>query len=152
MKYSWLKFSAFLLYYFLGIVLFAFIAHTVWFALLPTEKIVLGNQVVDVVVARTPFQHSMGLMFRPTLGRQDGMLFVFPGSDPQCMWMANTFIPLSVAFIDANGEILKLDDMSPLTKDSHCSGVPIKFALETSQGWFDTHRIQVGTSFRRQSD
>ncbi|MGA7181422.1 MAG: DUF192 domain-containing protein [Thiobacillaceae bacterium] len=75
---------------------------------------------------------------------REGMLFVFPGPRKVCMWMKNTFIPLSVAFIRQDGIIAGLDDMEPMTRRTHCSPEPVKYALEVPRGWFGSHAVALG--------
>src|SRR5262249_47614325 len=84
------------------------------------------------------------LMFRESLGANDGMLFVFPEPEVQCMWMKNTLIPLSVAFLDAEGSIVSISEMKPQTETSHCAARPAKYALEMSRGWFSAKGIKPG--------
>lgn len=84
-------------------------------------------------------------MQREKMGANEGMLFVFPDRDKQCMWMKNTLLPLSVAFIDDNGIILNVEDMQPQTENSHCSVKPARYALEMNQGWFKAKNIKPGT-------
>ncbi len=99
---------------------------------------------VKAEVARTPSERQTGLMHRKTLPAQQGMLFVYPHSDSHCMWMKNTLIPLSVAFIDARGRILNIEDMQPGTRDYHCSVSPAQYALEMNLGWFHGNGIKSG--------
>ena len=87
-------------------------------------------------------------MFRKSLGPNEGMLFVFPEAQVHCMWMKNTFVPLSVAFIDADGTIVSISDMQPQTETSHCAAAPAKFALEMSRGWFAAKGLKAGTRIR----
>ena len=63
-------------------------------------------------------QRATGLMFREKLAKNDGMLFVFDEPGYHAMWMKNTLIPLSVAFIDGEGRILNIVDMEPQTLDT----------------------------------
>lgn len=85
-----------------------------------------------------------GLMFREKMAANDGMLFVFPERERQCMWMKNTLLPLSVAFIDEAGVILNVENMKPQTEDSHCSAGPARYALEMNLGWFKARNIKPG--------
>ncbi|MEO8719223.1 MAG: DUF192 domain-containing protein, partial [Burkholderiales bacterium] len=64
------------------------------------------------------------------------------------MWMKNTLLPLSVAFIDERGAILNIEDMRPLTEESHCAARPARFALEMAQGWFAARGIRAGSRLR----
>jgi len=72
-------------------------------------------------------------MFRDSLPENAGMLFVYEREDGYAMWMKNTYVPLSVAFIDRRGVILNIEDMEPQTLDSHASAGPAKYALEMNR-------------------
>ena len=96
-------------------------------------------------VAATDAQRMQGLMHRRMLPENRGMLFVFSHSAPQSFWMMNTYIPLSIAFIDENGIIVNIADMKPLTADSHHSARPAKYALEMNRGWFAKRGIKAGS-------
>jgi len=73
------------------------------------------------------------------------MLFIFDESTQHCMWMKNTLIALSVAFIDASGTITNIADMQPQTEDSHCASRPARYALEMNRGWFASKGIKPGS-------
>ena len=73
-----------------------------------------------------------------------GLLFLFDAPAAHCMWMKNTLIPLSVAFIDERGEIVNIADMQPLDETSHCASRPVRYALEMNQGWFKQRGIAPG--------
>jgi len=62
--------------------------------------------------------------------------------------MKNTPLPLSVAFIDASGAIVNIEDMQPLTEQSHCAVRPVAYALEMRQGWFAERGIRAGERLR----
>ena len=111
---------------------------------LPTTTLKIGAHALRVEVVRTDEQRSRGLMFREKLGRDDGMLFVFDEPAYHSMWMKNTLIPLSVAFVDARGVILNILDMEPQTLDSHMSAGPSIYAIETNKGWFAARKIKAG--------
>ena len=72
------------------------------------------------------------------------MLFVFTHPDRHCMWMRNTLLPLSVAFLDEQGRILNIEDMKPQTENNHCASAPARFALEMNQGWFAQKGLKPG--------
>jgi len=59
-------------------------------------------------------------------------------------WMKNTYIPLSIAFIDSEGRILNIEDMAPQTETTHWSKGPGLYALEMRKGWFAEHGIKAG--------
>ena len=85
-----------------------------------------------------------GLMHRRMLPESRGMLFVFPNITYHGMWMMNTYIPLSVAFIDDEGVIINIEDMQPHTRDSHTAKKPARYALEMNLGWFQKRNIKPG--------
>lgn len=99
---------------------------------------------LKVEVAATEEQRSQGLMYRRSLPAEDGMLFIFDSPGYYAMWMKNTLIPLSVAFLDADGVILNIVDMEPQTLDSHAAAGPALYAIETNRGWFAAHKVKAG--------
>ncbi|MBC8023247.1 MAG: DUF192 domain-containing protein [Burkholderiales bacterium] len=109
-----------------------------------TASVKVGPHPLKVEVAAAEPQRMQGLMNRTKLGRDDGMLFVFDEPGYHSMWMKNTLIPLSVAFIDRNGVILNILDMEPKTLDSHMSAGPAVYAIETNKGWFAAKKIKAG--------
>src|SRR5262249_51122600 len=118
------------------------------FAQLPTMELGAGIHLIRAEVANTFESRAQGLMFRKYLGPNEGMLFVFPEADAHCMWMKNTLIPLSVAFIDAQGKIVSVSEMQPQTETSHCAAAPAKFALEMSGGWFAAKGLKPGAGLQ----
>jgi uncharacterized membrane protein (UPF0127 family) len=72
------------------------------------------------------------------------MLFIFDEPGYHGMWMMNTLIPLSVAFLDGEGRILNIEDMEPQTLDSHAAAGPARYAIEANKGWFAERRIKPG--------
>ena len=111
---------------------------------LPTLRLQVAGHPLKVEVVSTFEQRAVGLMFREKLGANDGMLFLYEDPGYQSMWMKNTLIPLSVAFIDSGGRILNIADMEPRTLDSHLSAGPALYAIETNRGWFAQRRIKPG--------
>jgi uncharacterized membrane protein (UPF0127 family) len=103
---------------------------------------------VWVEVAKTPAERAKGLMGRKHLGWEEGMFFIFDMEDYHAFWMKDTLIPLSIAFIDKGGRIVKITDMKPLSLDSHSPPKPILYALEMKKGWFLTNGIKVGDVLR----
>jgi uncharacterized membrane protein (UPF0127 family) len=81
-------------------------------------------------------------MFRHDLAPNHGMLFVFDMAEKTCMWMRNTLIPLSVAFIDFDGRVVNIEDMAPQTDSTHCARRPVPYALEMTRGWFSERGLQ----------
>lgn len=111
---------------------------------LPAITITAGIHNIQAQVAQTPEQRATGLMFRPTMPVNDGMLFAFEDAGVQCFWMKNTLLPLSAAFIADDGTVVNIEDMKPKTLDSHCSKKPVRFVLEMNQGWFAKRGIKAG--------
>ena len=112
--------------------------------LLLAEKIKINNSVLEVVIADNKQSRNQGLMFIDSLDKNMGMFFVWPEPSKKCMWMRNTKIPLSVAFIDENYLIREIKELKPLNLDSVCSrSESIKFALEVNQGWFAEKNIKI---------
>jgi len=85
-----------------------------------------------------------GLMNRTALGKDTGMLFVFPKSRQRSFWMKETYLPLSIAYLDANGAIVNIEKMMPLDHTSINSRGPAKYALEMNEGWFESNNVHVG--------
>ncbi len=104
----------------------------------------IKNKEIQVEVAKTPEERAKGLMYRKHLGKDDGMLFIFETEDFHGFWMKDTFLPLSIAFIDKAGSIVRITDMKPLTLESHPPPKPILYALEMNKGWFSTQGIKEG--------
>ena len=108
----------------------------------------IQSKEIRVEVVRTPEEISRGLMGRKHLGKDEGMLFLFDAEDYHVFWMKNTLIPLSIAFIDKNKQIIWVEEMEPLTLDSHVPPKPILYALEMNKGWFSSHGIKKGDAIR----
>ena len=115
---------------------------------LPEVRLSAGMHLIRAEVADTFGSRMQGLMHRRSLPPNGGMLFVYEQTDLHCMWMKNTLIPLSVAFLDERGTIINIADMQPLSEQSHCAARPASYALEMSQGWFDERGIGPGTRLR----
>jgi hypothetical protein len=115
---------------------------------LPMVQLGAGMHLIRAEVADRDASRAMGLMHRTTLAPNSGMLFVFEQTVVHCMWMKNTPLPLSVAFIDERGAIVNIADMQPHTEVSHCAARPARFALEMAQGWFAERGIRAGTRLR----
>ena len=115
---------------------------------LPVVELGAGLYRIHAELADRDDTRTLGLMRRTSLAPSSGMLFLFDTSAEQCMWMKNTLLPLSVAFIDEGGTIINIEDMQPQTEDSHCAARPARFALEMAQGWFAERGIRAGTRLR----
>jgi len=99
---------------------------------------------ITVEIARTEDEKAQGLMHRKKLPDGEGMIFVYERDQQMSFWMKNTVIPLSIAFIAADGRIIEIKDMQPLDLSSVKSSRSVRYALETPQGWFGRAGVQAG--------
>lgn len=106
--------------------------------------VIFGADTVVAEIARTPDQRSQGLKDRDFLAPGAGMIFVFETEEVRSFWMQDTFIPLDIAYLDANARIIDIQQMEPETTRLHTSSGPAMFALEVPQGWFAEMEIAVG--------
>lgn len=109
-----------------------------------TQTIKLSSVLPNIEVADNYSSRRRGLMFRSSLQSNTGMLFIWEDYTTRCMWMKNTKIPLSIAFISKEKEILEIYDMVPMSEASICSKNKAAFALEVNKGWFKEHNISSG--------
>lgn len=119
-----------------------------------TTTICLGEleQPLTVELADTQPQHARGLMQRTQLGDYEGMLFRYPAVRPGSsgFWMYQTLIPLDIAYLNAQQEIVKTFTMLPCAGDdprqcrSYAPGKPYQYALEVNAGFFAEHDIRLG--------
>ncbi len=115
---------------------------------MPLAELGAGMYRIEAEVAHTAQARQVGLMMRKTMAPQRGMVFVFEHDATHCMWMKNTFLPLSVAFVDAQGKVINIEDMQPQSEDNHCAAAPARFALEMNLGWFRERGIKAGDVLR----
>ena len=111
---------------------------------MPVMELSAGFHRIEAEVAASDQNRQVGLMNRKAMPQQRGMLFVFTQNNTHCMWMRNTLMPLSVAFIDDEGYIINIEDMQPQTEDNHCARQPVRYALEMNLGWFAQRGIKPG--------
>ncbi len=111
----------------------------------PTVQLNAGIHLIHAEVADSDSARMRGLMFRQALAPNHGMLFVFDRPEAQCMWMRNTLIALSVAFLDDDGTVVNIEEMKPQTDESHCARRPVRYALEMSAQWFSRHGVAAGS-------
>jgi uncharacterized membrane protein (UPF0127 family) len=114
-----------------------------------TVRIDTGRRAVTVrvEVARAPAQITQGLMGRRSLAPNAGMLFLFARPTRERFWMKDTLIPLSIAFADRRGRIVRILDMPPCRVDPcplYDPGVPVSGALEVNRGAFARWRVHRG--------
>jgi uncharacterized protein len=111
---------------------------------------------IRVELASTGDQRAYGLMERPSLPPEQGMLFTYPEPQPpeSGFWMYRTLIPLEIAFLDQAGEIVAILEMEPCEAANprlcpiYSPGVPYVAALEVNRGFFGRWGIGVGDRVR----
>ena len=109
---------------------------------------VTGNgktETLAVDVASTGAQRTLGLMSRPRMPESGGMLFLFPNPSSGGFWMRNTLIPLSIAYLAADGTVLAIRDGVPCDLTILSPGLAYQNVLEVNQGWFQRHGMVVGS-------
>ncbi|MFA5164796.1 MAG: DUF192 domain-containing protein [Candidatus Omnitrophota bacterium] len=116
---------------------------------LPIAILQIGPKALKAELARTQAQKETGLMYRRELGEDEGMLFLYREPQQMMMYMKDTRIPLSVAFIDSAGVILEIRDMEPMDETPVISASrQIRFALEANRGWFAKNGIAPGATVK----
>lgn len=104
-----------------------------------------GNRHVDVFVAKTSEQHRRGLMYVKELPEKQGMLFIHDYDAIRSMWMRNTYIPLDMLFISADGEVRNIAaDTVPFSLDAVRSDGPVRAVLELNAGTAKKLGINAG--------
>jgi uncharacterized protein len=106
-----------------------------------------GDVPVQVEVADDEDERARGLMGRTDLDEGAGMVFLFPEATRGAFWMKDTLIPLSIAFYDADGRILRILDMEPCREDPcpvYDPGVAYRGALEVNRGAFERWGVREG--------
>ncbi|HEQ71139.1 MAG TPA: DUF192 domain-containing protein [Spirochaetia bacterium] len=111
---------------------------------LKTIDIMVGTVTVSAEVARTSSERATGLMYRKQLGEKEGMLFVYEREQRLAFYMRNTYVPLSIAFIAADGTIRQIEDMEPLDESTVESHYSVRYALEVNQGAFARWGVTPG--------
>jgi uncharacterized protein len=116
---------------------------------LQTVKLWIGKHEITAEIAATMRELATGMMHRKEMGENEGMLFILPVAQRAAFYMRNTYVPLSVAYIDPEGTILEIHDLHPLNEEPVPSvSDKIKFVLETNQGWFERNQVAIGSVIR----
>ena len=127
--------------------LFKYFIFLLFVSNLHASKIIdIKEYLSDIEIVSKYEDRKKGLMNRRSIPNDYGMLFIWPYERKQCTWMKNTYVPLSVAYIDIRGKIIEIYDMVPFSKDSVCSTKAAKYALEVNSGWFEEKNINIGDS------
>jgi len=134
-------------------IIFTLIHLFLWISIAHSQSLLkiplyIKSKEIWVEVAKAPEEREKGLMGRRHLGKNEGMLFIFEEEAYHGFWMKETRIPLSVAFIDKEYQIVMITDMEPLTLKLHIPTQPILYALEMNKGWFSANGIKVGDIIR----
>ena len=109
-----------------------------------SAQIDINELLTDIDVASKFEERREGLMFRKSIPKNYGMFFVWDYKRQQCMWMKDTSLSLSVAYISNKGEILEIYNLVPFSKKSVCSKNYVKYALEVNKDWFEENKIDIG--------
>ena len=111
---------------------------------LQTQVLRINQWEITVEIADTQEAQEKGLMWRESMAEDHGMLFVYERDAKKSFWMKNTTIPLSIAYIAADGTIREIYDMEPLSTRIVDSRYSVRYALEVNQGAFERHGIKAG--------
>jgi uncharacterized protein len=104
-----------------------------------------GSHKFQIELATDNAQREQGLMFRQTMAPDAGMLFIYDSAQPIAMWMENTYIPLDMLFIAADGHIVNIRQRAvPHSRENIPSDGPVKAALELNGGTVARLGIKVG--------
>ena len=106
-----------------------------------------GDHGINVEVVTRSADQARGLMYRRSLEKDSGMLFIFRREEPQCFWMKNTLIPLDMIFISRDLVIVDITTMQPCTTDpcpGYTSRQPAKYVLEVNAGYCRSYNIIIG--------
>lgn len=101
---------------------------------------------LNIELVESPEERAQGLMNRESLEADDGMLFDFGREVDTAFWMKDTTIPLSIAFIDSDGKVIGIQDMTPLDESPVRPPGEYRYAVEANQGWFRSHGIEPGAT------
>lgn len=112
--------------------------------MLPTVRVELAGRPFTLEVADEPAEMQRGLMFRQSMPRDHGMLFVYEREAMYAFWMKNTYIPLDIVFLDASGRIVTIKQMKPLDLTSTPTDRPAKYAIELNEGVAKEIGLKIG--------
>ena len=116
---------------------------------LPTVKLYLGAETLDAEQALTEREQMTGMMFRTNIQDTDAMIFVFPRPMQASFWMKNCPESISAAYIDPNGVILEIHHLEKNDTNAVVAATDnIQYVLETSDGWFQRHFVNIGMVIR----
>ena len=115
-------------------------------------EVLIGGESFRLEVARSPEQKQQGLMNRRSLGDREGMIFVYESDQHLAFWMKNTTIPLTLAFLSKDGEIMQIEQLKPLSLKSVVSERAVRYGLELPAGVLEELGVRVGDRVRLPAD
>ncbi|MBI5384913.1 MAG: DUF192 domain-containing protein [Verrucomicrobia bacterium] len=119
---------------------------------LPVMKLWVGAEELTAEVCLTAQQMATGMMFRTNLAENAAMLFPFATPQRASFYMRNTTVPLSAAYLDAEGAILEIRQLKPLDETpAEAATDQVQYVLEVNQGWFARHNVTTGAVVRTPS-
>jgi uncharacterized membrane protein (UPF0127 family) len=107
-------------------------------------EVVIGGESFRIEVARTTEQKRQGLMNRRSLGDREGMIFVYETDQHLAFWMKNTTIPLTLAYLSKDGQIVQIEQLKPLSLKSVISERAVRYGLELPAGVLNELGVGVG--------
>lgn len=110
--------------------------------------VAIGNETLKVRVLVEDYELEQGLMYRKSFAVDSGFLFQFPKPSIYPFWMKNTEIPLAIAFIDSENNIIAIDTMMPFDTSLVIPPTRIIMALETNIEWYECHHIRPGMELK----
>ena len=114
---------------------------------LPSIKLFVGAVEMEAEQALTARQIETGMMFRKTIGENEGMIFVFQRPKRQGFWMKNCLVPMSAAYIDPQGRINEIVKLEPHNTNSVMSrSFQIQYVVEAPRGWFKENGLGPGVT------
>lgn len=115
-------------------------------------ELAAGDEVVEAWVVFSREQQEQGLSGALWLAENEGMIFVLPKEKKTSFHMKGVSIPLSIAYLNWRGKILKIEDMNPKTPERiYEAPAGTRYALEMSSGWFHRHGVKAGDRIRRKT-
>ncbi|MCB1584055.1 MAG: DUF192 domain-containing protein [Marinicella sp.] len=114
------------------------------------HKVTINDISFQVELADDDNERALGLMYREQMGDNQGMLFIFPDSQPRAFWMQNTLIPLDILYFDHNRKLINVSGNTPPCKNTttrcpnYPSKKPAKYVLEINAGLSQKHGFKPG--------
>lgn len=104
------------------------------------------NSEISIIaeIAKTQEEKKLGYMKRKNIPDGTGMIFIFEKDEILSFWMKDTPHPLSIAYIDKNGIIRDIFDMTPFSLSSIVSNSSVRYAIEVPQGWYEKNNVKIG--------